>query len=139
MEKEKTEEIENKLQTRKQELSELDSKYEQLTQEKEKELNDRLESARTETYQAEEKLKELNEEIVEAEDTILFQEYGLYEPKYNFINATAYKERLDAVRKQQKQMVKDKTAAIATKEWTVDGDKNKRSSNYQCKYKTNTP
>ena len=125
MEKEKTEEIENKLQTRKQELSELDSKYEKLTQEKEKELHDRLESARTETYQAEEKLKELNEEIVEAEDTIVFQEYGLYEPKYNFINATAYKERLDAVRKQQKQMVKDKTAAIATKEWTVDGDKRK--------------
>ena len=125
MEKEKRDEINKKLQKRKEELEELDTKYEKLIEKKEKELNLRLDEARTRTHYAQEKLKKLNEEIEDAEDTIEFQEYGLYEPKYNFINSTAYKERLDAVRKQQKQMMKDKTAAISTKEWAVDGDKRK--------------
>jgi flagellar biosynthesis GTPase FlhF len=32
---------------------------------------------------------------------------------------------LDAVRKQQKQMIKDKTAAVGATEWTIDGSKSK--------------
>lgn len=125
IEKEKTEEVETKLKEKQKQLDTLDEKYEKLTQEKEQELDNRLHEKTTKLYEAEDKLKRLEDEIVEAEDTIEFQEYGLYEPKYNFINSIDYKERLDAVRKQQKQMIKDKTAAIATKEWTVDGDKRK--------------
>ena len=125
MEKEKTEEIDKKLETRKQELDELDSKYEKITQEKEAELDEKLMYKQLRLDSVSKEVDELEKELKYARDEIEFQEHGLYEPKYNFINATAYKERLDAVRKQQKQMIKDKTAAISTKELTVDGDKRK--------------
>ena len=125
IEKEKTDELESKLKSRREQLDTLDETYEQLSNEKEEELDNKLHHKTNMLHEAETRLNDLKKEIVEAEDTIEFQEYGLYEPKYKFINSTAYKERLDAVRKQQKQMMKDKTAAISTKEWTVDGDKRK--------------
>lgn len=125
MEEEKTQEINQKLETRKQELSELDAKYEKLQKEKEEKLNSELKFNQDRLDGVKHELAKLSEELAIARDDVEMMEYGLYEPKYNFINSTAYKERLDAVRKQQKQMMKDKTAAIATKEWTVDGDKRK--------------
>lgn len=125
LEEEKTQEINQKLKTRKQELSELDAKYEKLQKEKEEKLNSELKFNQDRLDGVKHELAELSEELAMTRDDVEMLEYGLYEPKYNFINSTAYKERLDAVRKQQKQMIKDKTAAIATKEWTVDGDKRK--------------
>lgn len=60
-------------------------------------------------------------EIVELDDTILFQSFGLYEPKYDFINSDQYKERLDDIRASQKQMIKEGNAASGDVNWTVNG------------------
>ncbi|MBD2543902.1 DUF4041 domain-containing protein [Planktothricoides sp. FACHB-1370] len=60
------------------------------------------------------KLKELEEqEIVEA--------FGFYESKYDFQESEEYKHRLDKIRSQQKQMIKDKQAAVCRTEWSVNG------------------
>lgn len=60
------------------------------------------------------RLKGLEEqEIVEA--------FGFYESKYNFQEAQGYKERLDKIRTQQKQLIKNKQAAICNTEWSVQG------------------
>lgn len=45
--------------------------------------------------------------------------------KYNFSTAVLYKERLDEIRKKQKDMIKNKTAVIGGDNWTVDGSKQK--------------
>jgi len=125
MEKKKIEEINNKLKDKQEELDTLDEKYETLCKQKKEKLNSELKFNEDRLAGVKLELKKLDEELMIARDDEEMLEYGLYEPKYNFINSTSYKERLDAVRKQQKQMIKDKTAAIATKEWTVDGDKRK--------------
>lgn len=125
LERERTELIDIKLKRRKEELDHLDEKYEELTKQKEEKLDKELAFRKEELVDTQKELAEIKKELILSKDELNFQEYGLYEPKYNFINSTAYKERLDAVRKQQKQMIKDKTAAIATREWTVDGDKRK--------------
>lgn len=117
--------IDKRIQDKQNQLDNLDEEYASKLTEKEEYLKKEIQ--RTENDLAEEKLKlkKVREELILAEDDVEMQEYGLYEPKYNFVNATAYKERLDAVRKQQKQMIKDKTAAIGTTEWTIDGSKSK--------------
>ena len=125
LEKEKTEEIEKQLSVKQEQLDNLNELYSEKLKEKEAELDEKLMYKQLRLDSASKEVEELEKELKYVRDEIEFQEHGLYEPKYNFINATAYKERLDAVRKQQKQMIKDKTAAIATKEWTVDGDKRK--------------
>ena len=125
LEKDKNDELEKKLSDKQQQLDNINKIYSEKAKEKEAELDEKLMYKKLRLDSASKEVEELEKELKYARDEIEFQEHGLYEPKYNFINATAYKERLDAVRKQQKQMIKDKTAAIATKELTVDGDKRK--------------
>ena len=119
-----------KLKKKQEELDNIDKTYAKIAKDKEKEIDVKLNDKRNELNNLVIKInnntRELNEirkEIALVEETLDMQEYGLYEPKYNFINSTAYKERLDAVRKQQKQMIKDKTAAVGTSDWTINGDK----------------
>ena len=123
LEQKRAEEIDKKLETKKQELSELESTYEKQKQEKETQLNTELKFNQDRLDGVKQELAKLDEELAIARDDAEMLEYGLYEPKYNFVNSTAYKERLDAVRKQQKQMIKDKTAAVCNTEWEVKGSK----------------
>lgn len=60
-------------------------------------------------------------EIIVLDDEILVQEYGLYKPRYSFSNALDYKEKLAAIRTQQKEMIKSKTAFTGNPNWTVNG------------------
>ena len=62
----------------------------------------------------EEKLKKLDEleseisniesELSIYQDELEIQSCGLYEPRYDFIDAVLYKEKLDEIRKKQKKM-----------------------------------
>ena len=60
-------------------------------------------------------------DLVETDETILMQSFGLYKPRYAFANSTGYKDALDKVRERQKSMVKSGTAATGNTNWTVDG------------------
>lgn len=62
-------------------------------------------------------------QIVTFDDAILMQEYGLYEPRYDFANSTQYKDRLKQVRDWQKQMIRDDTACTGNKNWMVNNSK----------------
>lgn len=73
-------------------------------------------------------LNRLNEEINQAKsqlvvmnDAILFQDFALYEPRYDFCNSEEYKEKLQNIRDQQKQLIKDGYAVSGDKTWTVNG------------------
>lgn len=83
-----------------------------------------------ETVQAQQKLSALNQEIeqartelVETNEEILMQSFGLYTPHFDFANSTEYKEELISIRKQQKECVKEGHAATCQDNWTVNGDK----------------
>lgn len=65
----------------------------------------------------------LIDEVIELDDRKLFQEFGVYKPQYSFANSEMYKERLSKIRNEQEEMIKNKTAAICTTEWQVQGDK----------------
>ena len=56
---------------------------------------------------------------------MLVQEYGLYQPRYNFMSSDVYKERLTTIRNQQKQMIKQDIAASGNTDWTVNNNKAK--------------
>lgn len=60
-------------------------------------------------------------EIVELNETILLQEFGMYSPIYDFANSEMYKDRLDAIRTEQKNMILNKRAATCSTNWTVNG------------------
>lgn len=65
---------------------------------------------------------EKSKAIQNLDEEILLQEFGLYAPTYSFANSELYKERLLKIREQQKEMIKDKTAAKCYTTWTVDNN-----------------
>lgn len=68
-------------------------------------------------------LAQLKADVEAVEEVGQLQEFGFYNPRFEFDNSEAYKRRLDAVRMRQKAMLKDKCACACETEWTVDGSK----------------
>lgn len=91
-------------------IAELDVKREKL----EKEVN-RLTNS----------VDKLKKETIFFEDALIYQEFGLYTPRYNFVTAEEYKLKLEQIRTNQKEMIKRDTAIAGAKTWTVDGSKSK--------------
>ncbi|WP_437337489.1 DUF4041 domain-containing protein [Sorangium sp. So ce394] len=49
------------------------------------------------------------------------QSFGFYRPRYDFSSSEIYQGKLEQIRDRQKQMLKDKAAAICRTVWTVNG------------------
>ena len=120
--KRKKEQLEDKLRLKNEELNNINSKLKKLERDKKYEVNKKLESTRSQIKENKKTIGKLEKEISLLEDDLEFQSYGLYKPRYNFIDSVSYKERLDTVRKEQKQMIKDKTAATLIKRNTDYSD-----------------
>jgi hypothetical protein len=69
------------------------------------------------------KISTLTEKLSALEEKDFLEDFGFYESKYDFQEATQYKERLSEIRTEQKQRIKEKTAAVCNTEWTVGGSK----------------
>ena len=80
-----------------------------------------------ECEQLKNKITELKKEAIFFEDAIIFQDFGLYTPRYSFVSAEEYKLQLDKIRTEQKEMIKSDKAITGAKNWTVDGSKAKGS------------
>ena len=66
---------------------------------------------------------ELRKAVGELEGTLEAAEYGLYTPYFDFDTSEGYRAKLEEVRKTQKKMVKDKTAARCGTDWKVGGSR----------------
>jgi Domain of unknown function (DUF4041)/T5orf172 domain len=67
------------------------------------------------------KISALRVKLQGLEEQENIEAFGFYESKYDFQGAGNYKDRLDKVRAQQKQMIKDGKAAVCHTEWNVGG------------------
>jgi predicted nucleic acid-binding Zn-ribbon protein len=56
------------------------------------------------------RLEELKKEVVETEEIILLQSMGIYEPTFNFATSDEYKEEIQNVRDEAKQIIKNGVA-----------------------------
>lgn len=125
MEKEKEKEINKKLNDKKTELANIDVKLEAMELQKEKEINIKLKEKETQLANIDNTLKQKKKGLILVNDELEMQEVGLFEPKYDFSTAVLYKEKLDEIRKKQKELIKNKMAAVCGTEWTVDNSKQK--------------
>lgn len=95
-------------------LADLQGKIE----EKEKQLG----TIQRDIIGAQRQLDALQKEVIQTNETILLQSFGLYTPRYSFVNADEYKARLLEIRAKQKDMIKDKSAVSGNTNWTVNGN-----------------
>lgn len=59
-------------------------------------------------------------EVINLNNIVEMQEFGVYEPNFEFLKAEEYKNRLSKIREQQKAMIKDKIAVSGYTNWTVN-------------------
>lgn len=88
-------------------------------------LNRDIENLKIELSDLENKKNARKQELITLDEEILMQEFGLYQPKYDFATSDQYKEKLNQIRNKQKDMIKNKTAVTYSQNWTVDGSKAK--------------
>lgn len=120
----KGEELENHLANKEKELKRIEKEIgtlEKAKAKKDKELENKSRQINTLIN----KLEQINSQIIQSEDIVEMESYGLYKPKYDFSTSIGYKEKLISIRNSQKQMVKDKSSVNYFDGWTVDGSKAK--------------
>ncbi|MDD3222312.1 MAG: DUF4041 domain-containing protein [Lachnospiraceae bacterium] len=67
---------------------------------------------RTSISKLDDEIKSKQNQIIQLDDEILFQDFGLYHPVYDFANSEQYKDRLAMVRTRQKELIRSNTACI---------------------------
>lgn len=66
-------------------------------------------------------IREKENQLIVLERELLLQDFGLYDPVYDFATSEEYKANLDLIRKDQKKMISDNTAVSFFENWTVNG------------------
>ncbi len=130
----KLKQVQQKNSVNQQLLKEADLKYgglistEQLKLELERDINslhDKLENSHKEAEQQEYsltlKISGLKQDLEELEEKSFLESFGFYESKYDFADSTQFQQKLNQIQGLQKQMLKDKTAAICRTAWQVEG------------------
>ncbi len=66
-------------------------------------------------------IEEKRRKLVTFDDEILVQEFGLYEPRFDFANSSQYADRLKRVRERQKESVRQFNESLKKSRWKVNG------------------
>lgn len=101
---------------------EIDEAKETLAQTREE-----TEDAKVALQKVEQELKQKKSQIIETDDVILLQSFGMYTPRYSYALSDDYKVQVQRVRDSQKAMVKAGSAAVGNTNWTINGDAKKGS------------
>ena len=67
-------------------------------------------------------LSSLKAQIIQTQEEIMLQSFGVYHPTYAFASSEQYKERLEAVRNAQKELIKKGLAATGAVNWSINGN-----------------
>ena len=105
-----------------QEASNLMKKIEELKGDLDK-IEKTIEKKNADLSKIEKEISDKKEKIIWFDDEILVQEFGLYQPQFDFASALDYKEKLAEIRAEQKLLIKNKTAVTGSTEWQVNGSK----------------
>lgn len=68
-------------------------------------------------------INEKEKQIVKLCDDIELQEYGIYQPRYDFANSLDYKLKLEKIRDEQKSLILKSRAVSGSIDWTVNGSR----------------
>lgn len=92
-------------------------------------------------------LADKKKQIIVIDEEILLESFALYKPKFTFTKSEEYKNRLEQIRENQKQLIKSGQAVTANENWTVNNSRSEgkkmvndmkklliRSFNNECDY-----
>lgn len=101
--------------------AELGAIEKQSAEAQEKLIQERQEQA-AELAELHNRIQTARSELIITDEEVLMQTVGLYTPRFDFANSTAYKEQLVLVRQRQKDMVKNGEAVTGNSSLTYEGN-----------------
>lgn len=84
-------------------------------------LREQHQRGSTEMVNLQSNIARLSAEFRALDEEANIQSFGFYKPRYDFASSDRYQTRLEEIRRQQKQMLKDKSAAVCPIRWEVNG------------------
>ena len=116
-EKKELERIKSQLSPEQLQVADLTGEIEDLT----KQLND----IKSELYETTQRLEAAKKNIIETDEAVLLQTFGVYTPHYMYSTSDEYKAKLKDIRDQQKDMIKNGRAVTGNLQWQVNGSASK--------------
>lgn len=89
------------------------------------ELEKRTAKDQTDLASLQQQIVDAKKDLIETNEEVLMQSFGIYKPHYSFANSTDYKDELAKIRAKQKECIKQGLAATGSDTWTVNGDARK--------------
>lgn len=121
------EEMERRRNILEKEINDKASVIDEVKRKAKQDAENELESIKKQTLDAKQELQKLSAkyrekqgQLIELNETVLLQDFALYTPQYDFVKASDYKEKLQDIRNQQKEMLKNGTAATGNMQMTMD-------------------
>lgn len=84
-----------------------------------------IENKKKELSEIKKQIENKKTEIIQLDDQIQLQEFGLYTPIFKFSSSEKFKYKLQEIREEQKQMIRNDMAALCSQEWSVNGSLSK--------------
>ena len=97
----------------------------ELSQKEETRYTAQVDKDQKELSSLQQQISAAKQELIETDEEVLMQSFGMYKPHYAFANSTRYKEELADLRAKQKDWIKRGLAATGSDTWTVNGDARK--------------
>ncbi len=88
-------------------------------------LKQQIESAKIELTNTINDLNIAKQDIIETNEAVLLQSFGMYVPHYSYSTTDEYKDKIAEVRTQQKELIKEDRAVAGNNDWTVNGSTSK--------------
>lgn len=105
------------------EQKDLINLQEQLRQAKDQhnQLMENIAKAASDLRQIYDSVESRKKQIINLDEQIMLQEFGLYEPRFKFCTAEEYKVQLAVIREKQKNAIKNKMATTGSPNWSLNG------------------
>lgn len=107
------------------EIAEKQHHLDELTQQIKEEIDNKKNEIDELIKQKNDEIQRKEAKLLSIDDEIQAESYGLYKPQYDFATSLGYRDKLAEIRRNQKEMIKNKTAVEYNTNWTVNDSKAK--------------
>ncbi|MCM1286280.1 MAG: DUF4041 domain-containing protein [Acetobacter sp.] len=84
-------------------------------------INADISSKQKNMFELDSAIRERQSRIVQLDEQLYFEEFGLYKPTFDFVNSEQYKQRLSQIREGEKALIKSNQAVTGFSNWQVNG------------------
>lgn len=85
-------------------------------------IKDEVHALSDEAHQLAVDIEAKRDELITLDDAVVIQQFGIYEPRYDFLTVDEYKARINSLRDRQKAIARELNEKAKNGSWTINGN-----------------